>query len=298
MNILVSGSNGLIGSALVGHLTVGGHSVTRLVRTEPKPGEAAVRWDPAAGTIDAARLEGLDAVVHLAGENVAGRWTAAKKTKIRDSRVKGTCLLSEALTGLTQPPQVFVCASAVGYYGDRGDEVLTEESVRGSGFLAEVCRDWEAATAPAAQQGLRVLTLRLGVVLSPDRGALARMLTPFRLGLGGRIGSGRQYMSWIAIADACGAIAHALTTDSLQGPVNAVAPHPVTNQEFTTTLGRVLRRPTAFPMPAFAVRLMFGEMADEALLASQRAEPRRLLDSGYAFRYPELEGALRRLLGA
>jgi uncharacterized protein (TIGR01777 family) len=237
--------------------------------------------------------------VHLAGENIAkGRWNARKKARIRDSRVNGTRLLSEALTRLSKPPAVMVCASAIGYYGDRGDEVLREESASGSGFLAEVCRQWEAAAEPARKRGIRVVHLRIGVVLSPEGGALAQMLFPFRMGLGGKLGSGRQYFSWIAIDDLVTVIAHALTNDTLQGPVNAVAPHPVTNLEFTRTLGRVLARPTLFPMPALAARLAFGEMADELLLSSARVEPTRLLATAYQFRHPQLEGALRHLLGS
>jgi len=297
MKILVSGSTGLVGSALVSFLASGGHEVVRLVRGRLKPGVVEVPWDPQAGTIEAAKLEGLDAVVHLAGENIAGRWTAAKKARIRSSRVEGTRLLAEALAGLKRPPKTLVCASAIGYYGDRGDEVLREDSPSGAGFLAAVCRDWEAAAHAAAEKGIRVVQLRIGVVLSPAGGALARMLTPFKLGLGGRIGPGSQFMSWIAIDDLIGAIHHALTTEPLRGPVNAVAPRAVTNREFTKTLGRVLARPTIFPMPAFAARLAFGEMADELLLASARVEPAKLVSSGYRFRTPELEAALRHLLG-
>jgi uncharacterized protein len=296
MNILVTGASGLIGSALVSSLTATGHEVTRLVRAQPKPGEKAARWDPLAGTIDTSAFEGVDAVVHLAGENIAERWTPAKKVNIRDSRVKGTQGLCEALARLASPPKVLVSASAIGYYGDRGAELLTEESPPGRGFLAEVCRAWEAATEPARQVGLRIIHLRFGVVLSPAGGALAKILPPFRLGLGGVLGSGRQYMSWIALDDAVGAIQHAILTDGLQGPTNAVAPRAVTNQEFTKTLGTILGRPTVFPLPAFAARLMFGEMADELLLASARVQPAKLLASGYRFHYPELEGALRRLL--
>jgi hypothetical protein len=270
--------------------------VARLVRALPTAG-GDIPWDPAAGRLDPARLEGLDAVVHLAGENIAGRWTAAKKARIRSSRVEGTRLLAEALAGLKRPPKTLLCASAIGYYGDRGAELLREESPAGTGFLAEVCREWEAAARPAAEKGLRVVHLRIGVVLSPAGGALARMLMPFKLGLGGRIGSGSQFMSWIASDDLSGVIRHALTTESLRGPVNAVAPQAVTNLEFTQTLGRVLRRPTPFPMPAFAARLAFGEMAEALLLASARVEPTRLVASGYRFRAPELEGALRHLLG-
>jgi uncharacterized protein len=297
MNILVTGASGLIGSALVSNLGAAGHDVTRLVRSQPKSGEKAGHWDPMAGTIDMSGLQGVEAVVHLAGENIAERWTAAKKAKIRASRVQGTQVLCEALTRLAPLPKVLVSASAIGYYGDRGAEVLTEDSAPGSGFLAEVCRAWEAATEPAQQRGIRVVRLRFGVVLSAAGGALAKMLPPFRFGLGGVLGSGRQYMSWIALDDAVAAIHHALVTDSLQGPTNAVAPQAVTNEEFTRTLGKVLGRPTLLPMPAFAARLMFGEMADELLLASTRVQPAKLQASGYSFRYPDLEGAFRHVLG-
>jgi uncharacterized protein (TIGR01777 family) len=298
MNILVTGSSGLVGSALVPLLKKDGHTVTRLVRSAPAAGENAVTWDPEKGQLSAAALEGMDAVVHLAGENIAaGRWTAVRKARIRDSRVKGTGLLSETLARLERPPRVLISASAIGYYGSRGDEVLTEESQPGTGFLAEVCRDWEEATAPAARRGIRVVLLRFGVIFSGHGGALAKMLTPFRLGVGGRIGDGGQYMGWVALDDAVGAIDYGLVTEALAGPVNVVAPQAVTNAEFTKTLGRVLGRPTVFPMPAFAARLMFGEVADELLLASQRVKPAQLLDGNYPFRFPDLEGALRHLLG-
>ncbi|MEE9235496.1 MAG: TIGR01777 family oxidoreductase [Candidatus Acidoferrales bacterium] len=295
MKIGVSGSTGLVGSALVPFLTTSGHQVVRLVRSKPNPGE--VYWSPGEGRLDASGLEGLEAVVHLAGENITGRWTPAKKARIRESRVQGTQLLAGTLAELAQPPKVLVCASAIGYYGDRGEEVLQEASPPGSNFLAEVCQAWEAASQPAAQKGIRVVKLRIGVVLSPRGGALGQMLLPFKLGVGGKIGSGRQYLSWIAIDDLVGVIHHALTTDSLQGPVNTVAPQAVTNLEFTKTLGRVLGRPTLFPLPAFAARWAFGQMADELLLASARVEPARLKASGYVFRTPDLEGALRHLLG-
>jgi len=297
MRILVTGSSGLIGSAVVRFLIAGGQNVVRLVRSRPPAGEAEVYWDPAEGRIDLARLEGLDAAIHLAGETTSGRWTAEKKARIRDSRVKGTQLLCQSLAQLKEPPKVLVSASAVGYYGDRGDEWLDEGSLPGSSFLAEVCQQWEAATEPAVQRGIRVINLRMGVVLSPAGGALAKMLLPFRMGVGGILGSGRQYMSWIDIDDLVGAISNALTNDSLRGPVNATAPGPITNREFTETLGRVLRRPTLLRVPAFAVRLAFGEMVDELLLASARVKPIRLLASGYAFRYPEIESALRHVLG-
>ena len=294
----MSGSSGLVGSALIPVLTGGGHQVVRLVRSQPRDEVSEVRWDPEAGDIDAAGLKGVGAAVHLAGESIAtGRWTAAKKARILESRVKGTRLLAEALAGLKQPPKVLVSASAVGYYGDRGEETLREESASGSAFLSEVCRQWEAATEPAAAAGIRVVNLRFGVMLSATDGALPRLLTPFRMGVGGRLGSGKQFMSWIAIDDVVGVILHVLTTEALRGPVNAVAPQPVTNREFTKTMGRVLGRPTVFPMPAFAARLAFGQMADELLLASQRVEPAKLLASGYLFRFPDLEAALRHLLG-
>lgn len=297
MNILVTGSRGLIGRALVPFLTAGGHRVIRLVRAKVSSDAGDVVWDPAAGMIDRAALAGLEAVVHLAGENIFGRWTARKKAQIRDSRVHATRLLSESLAQLSRPPRVFVCASAVGFYGDRGSEILREESASGSSFLAEVCREWEAATHAAANAGIRVVNLRTGIVLAAAGGALATMLLPFRLGLGGRIGSGRQFMSWITLDDLLEVILHALRTEALRGPVNAVAPNPVTNLEFTRTLGRVLLRPTLFPVPAFAARLVLGEMADELLLASARLEPARLRATGFRFRFPELEGALRHLLG-
>jgi hypothetical protein len=298
MRVAVSGSTGLVGSEVVAVLSAAGDEVVRLVRRVPAPGEKAVRWDPVKGEIDAAGLEGLDAVVHLAGENVgAGRWTAARKAAIRDSRVNGTRLLCDALAGLARPPKTLVCASAVGYYGDRGEEPLTEESPPGTGFLAGVCREWEAASAPAARKGIRVVALRIGMVLSPKGGALARMLPPFRAGLGGVIGGGRQYVGWIALDDLPGIILHALQCGDLSGPVNAVAPRPVTSREFTEALGKALSRPTPLPVPAFVLRIAVGrEMADALMLASARVIPKRLLDTGYAFRSPELETTLRRLV--
>jgi uncharacterized protein (TIGR01777 family) len=270
--------------------------VTRLVRKAAAADEVA--WDISQGVKDLPRLEGVDAVVHLAGENIAaGRWTAARKEAIRRSRVEGTRRLCESLACLTRRPKVLVSASAVGFYGNRGDEILKEDSAPGSDFLAQVCQEWEAATGPASRAGIRVICIRFGVILSPAGGALKKMLLPFKLGAGGRIGSGTQFMSWIDIDDTIGAIHHAIVTESLQGPVNGVSPAPVSNAEFTRTLARVLSRPAIAPMPAFAARLAFGEMADALLLASQRVLPTRLQASGYKFRYPELEGALRHLLG-
>ena len=296
MRILVTGSSGLIGSALVGALGSAGHSVIRLVRRAAATD--GVRLDPAVDPpfTKAGEDQAFDAVVHLAGESISGRWTAAKKTRIRDSRVQGTRMLASALGRTSQRPQVMVCASAIGIYGNRGDKVLQEESAPGSDFLAEVCKQWEAATEPAVRVGIRVVSLRFGVVLSPRGGALARMLPPFRMGAGGRIGSGRQWMSWIALDDVVGVIQHALATDAVHGPVNAVAPAPVTNAEFTRTLGAVLHRPTVFPLPAFMVRLAFGEMGEALLLGSQRVDCGKLLASGYRFRHCELKLALEALL--
>ena len=295
MQIAITGSTGLVGAALVPFLTTGGHRVIRLVRKPPSGDD--VQWDPTEGVRDLSRLEGVDAVIHLAGENIAaGRWTPQRKDEIRRSRVEGTRRLSESLAKLSRRPKALVSASAIGFYGDRGDEILTEDSAPGKDFLAQVCQEWEAATEPAARAGIRVVRLRFGMILSPVGGALRKMLLPFRLGAGGRMGSGAQYVSWIAIDDAIGAIHHAVGTESLHGPVNAVSPAPVTNAEFTRVLARVLSRPAIFPMPAFAARLAFGEMADALLLASARVMPTRLQASGYRFRYPELEGALRHLL--
>lgn len=295
MHVAITGSSGLVGSTLAPLLTTGGHTVTRLVRRPANQGEAT--WDPES-ELDASSLDGIDAVVHLAGENIAAsRWSAKTKEKIRVSRSEGTRNLCQGLAEMQTPPKVLVCASAIGFYGDRADETLTEESAAGTGFLPDVAQQWEAATQPARDAGIRVVNLRFGVILSPKDGALSKMLLPFKLGGGGRIGSGKQYWSWISIDDAAGAVHHALLTDSLVGPVNAVSPNAVTNAEFTKTLGRVLRRPTFLPMPAFAARLALGEMADSLLLASARVEPKELRRSGYEFRQPTLEIALRHLLG-
>lgn len=297
--VLVSGAHGLIGSALVRDLLAAGDRVIRLTRAGGAVAADEVVWDPGAGRIDATRLEGIDAVVHLAGESIAqARWTAERKARIWRSRVDGTTLLARAVADLASPPPTMVCASAVGYYGDRGDEILKEESHPGTGFLADLCREWEAAAEPARARGIRVAHLRTGTVLSGGGGALPRLLPLFRLGLGGAIGSGRQYISWIVLADAIGAIRHVLARDELAGPVNLVSPRPVTNREFTRALARVVRRPAVLPVPAPMLRLVFGELADETLLASTRAEPARLLGTGYVFRLPGLDGALAALLNS
>ena len=302
MRILVSGASGLVGSALVLALESAGHSVVRLVRRDPAANTATeVRLDPTidpplATPAEAGKPQGFDTVVHLAGESIAGRWTAAKKARIRESRVQGTRMLASALSRSDPRPKVMVCASAIGIYGDRGDEVLREDSGLGSDFLAEVGKEWEAATEPAARVGIRVVSLRFGVVLSPRGGALARMLPPFRMGAGGRIGSGRQWVSWIALDDVVGAIQHALATDTLCGPVNTVAPNPVINAQFTRALAEALHRPAIFPLPAFTVRLMFGEMGEALLLGSQRVDCGKLVASAYHFRRPELKSALEALL--
>lgn len=295
MKILVSGATGLVGSALAKQATSEGHQISALTRSPRATTD--IGWDPASGRLEAGSLEGFDAVVHLAGESIAsGRWSAAVKKKIHQSRVQGTELLAKTLASLDHKPPVFVSASAIGYYGDRGAEELTETSTSGGLFLSEVCRDWEAATAPAEQAGIRVVHARFGVILSPDGGALSKMLTPFKLGGGGNIGNGRQYWSWIALDDTVRAILHAIHHGELEKAVNVVSPNPVSNAEFTKVLGKVLRRPTVLPMPAFAAKLALGEMADELLLASARVLPTRLQQTAFSFEYPELEGALRHLL--
>jgi uncharacterized protein (TIGR01777 family) len=293
--LLVSGASGLIGTALLDSLEAQGTQIVRLVRGGVSNTEQ-VSWDPLA-SISPAAVSGFDAVVHLAGESIVGRWTSEKKRAIRDSRVLGTRHLAAALAQTEVKPRVLVCASAIGFYGNRGDEILGEKSPIGRGFLPEVCSEWEEATGPAAAAGIRVVNIRIGLVLSAKGGALAKMLTPFKLALGGRIGSGRQWWSWIHIDDIVGAVRHAMHTESLSGPVNLVAPHAVRNSEFTKVLASVLGRPAIFPVPEFAVRLGFGKMAaEELLLASQRVEPGKLLASGYAFRFSELRAALENLV--
>ena len=296
--IAVSGAGGLVGSALTASLEAAGHQVVRLVRRQVAPGAREIAWDPVAGRIDAEALSGLDALVHLAGENIAaGRWSAGRKERIRSSRVQGTRLIAEALAGLDRPPRVLVNASAIGFYGDRAGEWMDEDASPGSGFLADTCAEWERATVPAAEAGVRVILLRIGVVLSTDGGALPRMLPIFRYGLGGRLGDGRQQMSWIALADLVRVVEHALFDDSLEGVVNAVAPEPVTNAEFTRILAAVLGRPALLPVPAVALRILLGEMGRQLLLSSTRVRPTRLSRMGFRFRFPDLDSALRFELG-
>jgi uncharacterized protein (TIGR01777 family) len=300
MKVAVTGATGFLGSALLERLIADGHSVIRLVRpgSSAPAGTSAVIWDPARGTVDRSQLANVDAFVHLAGESIAGgRWSTKRKAAIRSSRVDGTGQLARVLAELQPRPATLVCASAVGYYGDRGEALLDEQAAPGQGFLSEVCQAWEAAADPARAAGIRVVHLRFGIVLHPDGGALARMLVPFKLGIGGQLGNGRQFMSWITRADAIGVIRHALAIDSLEGPVNTVAPGAVTNAELTRTLAQVLGRPVFLPVPATAVRLLFGEMGDALLLGSTRALPACLRASGYSFQHPELERALRELLG-
>jgi uncharacterized protein len=299
LRIAVTGASGLIGRALVPFLTTGGHYVVRVVRGR-RAGEGEASWDWHLGRIEAGRLEGLDAVIHLAGENIAARWTPDRKRRIRDSRGIGTRFLAETIARLARRPAVLVSASAIGIYGNRGDEILTEESptlAAAPDFLTVVGAEWEAATEPARAAGIRTILPRFGLVMTPAGGVLGRMLIPFRAGVGGPLGTGRHQMSWIAMDDLIGAMHHMLMTDSMAGPINATSPHPVTNREFATTLGRVLARPALLPVPAAALRLAFGEMADVAILSSQRVLPARLEAAGFAFRYPELEPALRHLLG-
>jgi uncharacterized protein (TIGR01777 family) len=292
--ILVSGISGPIGAALLPSLKTSGCSVVRMVRGQASGGDQ-ISWDPTK-PLAPETVSGFDAVIHLAGESIFGRWTEAKKAKIRDSRVLGTTHLASALAQAEEKPRVFICGSAIGYYGNRGDEVLREESSPGAGFLAEVCQQWEEATTPAVQSDIRTAHIRTGVVLSPKGGALGAMLLPFKLGLGGRIGDGQQWLSWIDVRDMVGAIHHILKNDLLQGPVNMVAPKPVRNAEFAKTLASVLSRPAIFPMPRAAVKLAFGEMGEELLLASQKVEPGKLISTGYPFRYRELRASLQALL--
>ena len=297
MNILVTGATGFIGAALVSRLMEGGHHVAALRRTRghsaPVPS-----WNPDAKQVHLDPAVSFDAVIHLAGENIAQRWTPAAKARIRGSRAGGTSVLCEALARLPRPPRTLICASAVGFYGDRADEVLDEQSGPGSGFLAETCCAWEAAADSVRQNGTRVVCLRLGMVLSPNGGAVAGMLPIFRLGLGGRVGSGRQYWSWIALEDLLGVVELALLHDRLNGAVNAVAPESATNSRFAASLARALRRPALLPVPAFLIKAIFGDMGREVLLASARVRPARLSEAGFKFRWPDIDAAFSHLLGA
>jgi uncharacterized protein (TIGR01777 family) len=294
--VLITGASGMIGSHLMRVLESSGYAVLSAVRREAR-NDREVRWIPERGEIDCAKLQGIDGVVHLAGANIAGqRWSTAYKQEIRESRVKGTRLISEAIASLDSKPRVFACASAIGYYGDRGDAVLDESAAPGEGFLPEVCLAWENSCEAAREAGIHTVNMRTGVVLSTEGGALKSMLLPIKLGVGGKVGSGKQYFSWMTLDDIVSAMKFVLENDLLSGPVNLVSPQTVTNYEFTKTLGKVLSRPTIFPMPAFAARLALGEMADELLLASTRVVPSKLIQAGFQFAYPQLEPALRHVL--
>lgn len=294
---LVSGSSGLLGSALIASLKGAGARIARLARPSTVRGtsdEERVPWDPTQ-PLSPEAVSGFDAVIHLAGESIVGRWTAGKKVRLRNSRIPTTTNLARALAQAKDKPGIFLSASAVGYYGNRGNEVLTEESDAGTGFTADMAQEWEKSSLPAAEAGVRTVQMRIGIVMAGNGGALPKMLPAFKLGLGGKLGDGRQWMSWIDLRDVIGAIQHMLRSDLLHGPVNLVAPRPVTNEEFSKTLGSVLSRPAVFPVPVFAARLAFGEMADELLLASQRVEPTKLISSGYPFRFPTLKQSLESL---
>jgi uncharacterized protein len=301
VEVAITGASGLIGSALASSLGADGHAVRPVVRpaSDGPPADGAIRWDPAAGTIESDALEGIDAVVHLAGAGIGDkRWSPARKREIRDSRVRGTDLLARTLARLSRPPAVLVSGSAVGYYGDRGDEELTEQSAPGTDFLAGVVRAWEAAAQPAVDAGIRTVYLRNGVVLAADGGMLPRLVTLFRFFVGGRLGSGRQWLSWVSIDDEVGVIRFVLDRPDLSGPLNVTGPSPATNAQFTNALGAALHRPTALPIPAFGPRLVLGrEMADEMLFVSQRAVPAALIAAGYDFAHPDVATALHEVLG-
>jgi len=297
MKILVTGSGGLIGSSLIPLLINEDYEVVKLVRTKEKTGKNFIYWNPEKKEIDKTSLEGFHGVIHLAGESISeGKWTTEKKAKIRYSRVRGTEFLCENLVKLSSPPKTFICASAIGYYGDRGEEVLNEGSLPGKGFLPGICIDWEKSTEIASEKNIPVVNLRFGIVLTPKGGALAKMLLPFRMGAGGILGNGRQYMSWISIDDIVNSIIYILKEENIRGPVNLASPSPVTNREFTKILANILRRPAIFPVPAFALRTVFGEMADELLLSSTRVEPEKLIEAGYKFKHKTLKNALIELL--
>lgn len=298
MRVLVSGSSGLVGKALCAALAQAGHTVVRLVRNDTALSDQAIYWDPGRGVLAGDQLLGFDGVIHLAGESIAnGRWTPEHKARIRESRLQGTQLLADRIAACGQPPAFLISASAIGFYGNRGDEILSEDSAPGRGFLAEVCQEWEAKTRRAAEAGVRVVNLRLGMVLSAEGGALAKMLPLFRLGLGGPLGNGAMWVSWIHLDDLVRAIMHCIDTPSLAGPVNAMAPAPLTNRDFARTLGKALHRPAFVATPAPVLRIALGEMADELLLASTRAIPQKLEDSGYTFQFAQLDSALTDILG-
>jgi len=295
MKIAVAGATGFIGQALVAHLGATGHRVVRLVRRGADASRGDVTWDPSKGVLDPAALDGVQAVVNLAGEPVAERWTADRKRRIKSSRVEGTTLIAKTLVGLARPPRVLVNASAIGIYGDRGDEVLDESAKPGTGFLADVAQAWEASAAPAVERGIRTVLARFGIVLGAAGGALEKMLPPFKLGAGGRLGSGKQWMSWVTLDDVVAAIDYAITSDRVSGPVNVVAPNPVTNADFTHELGHALHRPAVATVPAFALRFAYGEMGEAVLLASQRVVPAALQRAGFLFKHTILGDALKQI---
>ena len=297
MNIAIAGSSGLLGSHLVPFLDAVGHQVQRLVRKETQAQDGDIPWNPAQQKLDPRALKGADAIICLSGENIASRWSAEKKKRLRTSRVDSVSLICRTAAAMDEPPDVIICASAIGIYGsNRGDEILTEESSPGTDFLGSLCADWEAAARPAIEKGIRVVQLRFGIILSRKGGALRKMLLPFKLGLGGRVGDGRQYMSWLSLDEAVGIIDFAIQTDSLEGPVNAMTPEPVTNREFTRALATALWRPALLPLPKTMVKLMFGEMGESLLLGSARGLPEKLKASGYTFRHPDLQHALEQIL--
>jgi hypothetical protein len=298
LKIVLTGASGMVGSQLRAFLSCAGHEVISLVRHAPHPGSSEIFWDPIRGELDKTSLESVDAVIHLAGENIgAGRWTAARKAQILDSRVAGTAFLAETLAKLKHPPKVFIVSSAIGFYGDRGEEILTEESPAGKGFLSDVCQAWEKAAEPAKKAGIRVVNVRTGIVLSAAGGALPKMVTPILLGVGGTIGSGKQWMSWVSMEDLVGLYHYLIHAGDISGPVNATAPGSVTNKSFIKTLGKVLGWPTLFPLPGFMVKLLLGEMGEALLLEGQQVKPAKLEKAGFKFLYPDLESALRWELG-
>ncbi len=298
LHILMSGASGVVGSSLIPFFTTGGHRVTRLVRRTDLRNENERFWDPQKGILEIQDADDFDVVIHLSGENIGeGWWTHRKKKRIIESRNRTTSLIARSIARLKRPPRAFLCASAIGYYGDRGNELMTEENECGADFISNVCDEWEQAASPALEKDIRTVFLRIGVVLSPVGGALQRLLPTFKIGLGAKVGSGKQYMSWISMDDLIGTIYHAINDDSLSGPVNLVAPNPVTNLEITRTLANVISRPALFTIPAWFIKLVFGEMGKEVLLSSTRVSPEKILAAGYCFRHPHLEGALRHLLG-